>query len=103
MLWNDEFYYSKTTGGVTYADGTPFTVPTDAAGVATISSTTALRAPVVGATNTQLTVAMMSDRTSPYYAYGLGGTTEANGRITNNSVLSFSLTPTSSPKAGCGA
>ncbi len=103
MLWNDEFYYSKTTGGVTYADGTPFTVPTDAAGVATVSSTNALRAPVVGATNTQLTVAMMSDRTSPYYAYGLGGTTEANGRITNNSVLSFSLTPTSSRKAGCGA
>jgi outer membrane receptor protein involved in Fe transport len=87
LLWNDEFYYNKTTGGVTYADGTPFLVPTDTAGVNTVSGVNGLRAPVVGATNTQLTVAMMSDKTSPYYAYGLGGTTQTNGRVANNSVL----------------
>ena len=87
LLWNDEFHYNKATGGVTFSDGTPFMVPTDAAGVATVNSTSALRAPVVGATNTQLTVAMMSDITSDYYAYGRGGTTQVNGRIANNSVL----------------
>lgn len=87
LLWNDEFYYNRTTGGVTYSDGTPFLVPTDAAGVAQVNSTSALRAPVAGATNTQLTVVMMSDPTSDYYAYGRGGTTQVNGRIANNSVL----------------
>ncbi len=87
LLWNDEFYYNKTTGGVTFADGTPFTVPTDAAGVAQVNSTNGLRAPVVGATNTQLTVAMMSDPNSDYYAYSRGGTVQPNGRIANNSVL----------------
>ena len=87
LLWNDEFYYNKTNGGVTFSDGTPFMVPTDAAGVSTVNSTGGLRAPVVGATNTQLTVAMMSDINSDYYAYGKGGTTQPNGRIANNSVL----------------
>ncbi len=87
LLWNDEFHYNKATGGVTYSDGTPFMVPTDAAGVAQVNSTSALRLAPIGATNTQLTVAMMSDPTSDYYAYGRGGTTQVNGRITNNSVL----------------
>ncbi len=87
LLWNDEFFYNKATGGVTYSDGTPFLVPTDTAGVALVNSTSALRTAPVGATNTQLTVAMMSDRTSDYYAYGKGGTTQVNGRIANNSVL----------------
>ena len=100
MMWNDEFYYNRATGGVTYANGTPFTVPTDAAGLATVNSTTALRAPVVGATNTQLTVAMMSDRTNPYYAYGLGGTTETNGRITQNSTLFRALRYFQIPEGG---
>jgi outer membrane receptor for ferric coprogen and ferric-rhodotorulic acid len=87
LLWNDEFHYNKTTGGVTFSDGSPFMVPTDAAGIATVNSTGALRAPVVGAANTQLTVAMMSDSNSDYYAYGRGGTTQPNGRVVNNSVL----------------
>jgi outer membrane receptor protein involved in Fe transport len=88
IQWNDEFYYNRTTGGVTYADGTPFMVPTDTAGVAQVASANGLRAPVVGATNTQLTVAMMSDPNSDYYAYGRGATQhQPNGRITNNSVL----------------
>ncbi len=87
MLWNDEFAYNKATGGVTYTDGTPFIVPIDAAGIATVNTSTTLRAPVVGATNTQLTVAMMSDPTSPYYAYGQGGTVNPNGQITVNSTV----------------
>lgn len=87
MLWNDEFHYTKTNGGVTYADGTPFLVPTDAAGIATVNATSALRAPVGGASNAQLTLAMMSDPASPYYAYGQGGTTNANGQITANTTV----------------
>ncbi|MEO7319347.1 MAG: TonB-dependent receptor, partial [Chthoniobacteraceae bacterium] len=87
MLWNDEFHYNKATGGVTYSDGTPFTVPTDAAGIAALSTTTALRAPIIGATNAPLTVAMMNDRNSPYYAYGQGGNTTVSGQIAGNSVL----------------
>jgi len=67
-------------------DGTPFIVPTDAAGVAQANSTSALRLAPVGATNTQLTIAMLSDPASDYYAYGRGGTTQVNGRLTNNSV-----------------
>ncbi len=87
MLWNDEFYYNKQTGGVTYADGAPFLVPTDAASIALVNAASTLRAPVAGATNTQLTIAMMSDRNSPYYAYGQGGNVEPNGRITSNSTV----------------
>lgn len=87
LLWNDAFFYNKSTGGVTYSDGTPFMVPTDAAGVAQVNSTSALRLAPTGATNTQLTVAMMSDAASDYYAYGKGGVTQSNGRIANNSVL----------------
>jgi hypothetical protein len=86
-LWNDEFHYNRSTGGITYEDGAPFMVPTDTAGIAAVNGTSNLRAPVVGATNTQLTLAMMSDRSSPYYAYGQGGTTEPNGRITQNSTV----------------
>jgi outer membrane receptor for ferric coprogen and ferric-rhodotorulic acid len=87
LLWNDEFQYNRATGGVTYTDGTPFLVPTDPAGIATVNGTSALRAAVVGATNTQLTIGMMSDRNSPYYAYGQGSTQQTNGRITNNSTV----------------
>ena len=86
LLWNDEFAYNKATGGVTYTDGTPFIVPTDAAGVAQVNSTSALRTAVVGATNTQLTIGMLSDPTSPYYAYGAGSPQQVNGRIANNSI-----------------
>lgn len=88
LLWNDEFHYNRTTGGVTYGDGAPFLVPTDPAGITTVNQTNALRAPVVGAANTQLTVAMMSDPNSPYYAYGQGTAQHnSNGRITNNSTV----------------
>jgi outer membrane receptor for ferric coprogen and ferric-rhodotorulic acid len=87
LLWNDEFHYNKSTGGVTYSDGTPFMVPTDAGGIATVNTTNTQRAPVVGATNSQLTIAMMSDPANPYYAYGQGGTMNPNGQITANSVV----------------
>jgi outer membrane receptor for ferric coprogen and ferric-rhodotorulic acid len=87
LLWNDEFHYNRSTGGVTYADGTPFLVPTDPAGITAVNQTNALRTAVSGATNTQLTLAMMSDRTNPYYAYGQGANQQTNGRITNNSTV----------------
>lgn len=87
LLWNDEFHFNRATGGVTYADGTPFLVPTDPAGITAVNQTSALRAPIVGATNTQLTLAMMSDRNSPYYAYGQGSAQQTNGRIANNSTV----------------
>lgn len=87
MLWNDEFFYNKATGGVTYADGTPFMVPTDTAGRAAVNGTSTLRAPVEGTTNSQLTIAMMNDPTNPYYAYGQGGTVQPNGRIAPNSLV----------------
>jgi hypothetical protein len=87
LLWNDEFHFNRATGGVTYSDGTPFMVPTDPAGVTAVNQTNALRTAVAGASNTQLTIGMMSDPTNPYYAYGLGAAQQANGRITNNSTV----------------
>ncbi len=87
IVWNDDFYYNKSTGGVTYANGAPFLVPTDAVGVALVNALTTLRDPVVGAQNAQLTLAMMNDRTNPYYAYGQGGTTTVNGQLLTNSAV----------------
>ncbi len=87
ILWNDDFYYNKSTGGVTYANGTPFLVPIDAAGVALVNAVTTLRDPMVGAQNAQLTLAMMNDRTNPYYAYGQGGTPTVNGQLLTNSTV----------------
>ena len=87
IVWNDDFHYNKSTGGVTYANGTPFLVPTDAAGVAVVNAVTTLRDPVVGAQNAQLTLAMMNDRNNPYYAYGQGGTTTVNGQLLTNSTV----------------
>ena len=99
LLWNDEFF-RDANGGVTYRNGAPFMVPTDAAGIAQVNSTNALRAPVVGATNTQLTVAMMSDPNSDYYAYGRGSPQQVNGRIANNSVVFRALRWFNSPVNG---
>ncbi len=95
LLWNDEFYYNKTTGGVTYADGTAFMVPTDSAGVTAISKVNGASAPIVGKTNTQLTVNLMSSSTwidplsgqsapNPYYVYANSTSTSLNGAITSN-------------------
>jgi outer membrane receptor protein involved in Fe transport len=100
ILWNDAFYYSKSTGGVTYADGSPFMVPTDSAGISSVKSANALRAPVVGKTNAQLTIAMMSDPTNDYYAYGKGAAVNANGRITANSVVYRALKWFNNPVSG---
>ena len=102
MLWNDEFAYNRATGGVTYTDGAPFLVPTDAAGLATLNTTTTLRAPVVGAENTQLTLGMMNDPANPYYAYGQGGTVQPNGRITANSLAFRALRYFQVPAASGG-
>ncbi len=87
ILWNDEFYYNKASGGVTYSDGSPFLVPTDEAGIAQLNSTSTLRDPILGSRPAQLTLAMMNDRNSPYYAYGQGGTVTVNGQLPTNSTV----------------
>jgi outer membrane receptor protein involved in Fe transport len=87
ILWNDEFHYNKSTGGVTYSNGTPFLVPTDPAGLTLLNTTSTLRDPIAGTSPTQLTIAMMNDRTNPYYAYGQGGTTTVNGQLPTNSLV----------------
>jgi outer membrane receptor protein involved in Fe transport len=84
MLWNDEFYYNKATGGVTYADGSPFMVPTDTAGISAVSKLTSAAVPVVGTTNTQLTLTMMGDATGSYYVYQNASNLPINGQITSN-------------------
>lgn len=86
MLWNDDFY-RNSAGGVTYKNGDPFLVPVDATGVTAVSRLTAESAPVAGTTQQQLTVAMLSDPTSDYYAYGKGGNVTANGALLVNSVV----------------
>lgn len=88
LLWNDEFYYNKSTGGVTYANGAPFMVPTDAASVAKVSKLGSLATPISGATNVQLTLGMMDDPNSDYYVYGKGNNVvPLNGQITSNSTV----------------
>jgi outer membrane receptor protein involved in Fe transport len=84
MLWNDEFFYNKSTGGVTYADGSPFVVPTDTAGITAVGKLSSAAAPVVGTTNTQLTLTMMSDPTNSYYVYQNASGIPLNGQITTN-------------------
>jgi len=60
QLYNDQFH-ENSSGGVTYADGTPvYVLPTYNSKTPVVSSTTAGAIP--------LTVAMMNTSTSPYYA-----------------------------------
>jgi outer membrane receptor protein involved in Fe transport len=87
ILWNDEFHYNRTTGGVTYSNGTPFLVPTDDASITQLNTTSTLREPITGPSPVQLTLAMMNDRSSPYYAYGQGGTVTVNGQLPTNSLV----------------
>ena len=99
LFWNDDFY-RDSAGRVTYANGAAFMVPTDTAGVAQVNSSNALRAPVVGATNTQLTVAMMSDPASDYYAYGKAGAEAVNGKMLANSIVYRALRWFNQPVGG---
>ena len=84
LLWNDQFYLKN--GAVTYQDGTPFTVPTDAATIA--ARVASLNAQINPATIQSLgtwaplTLAMMNDRTNPYWAQPA----DDNGRLQTSNL-----------------
>lgn len=75
ILYNDQFYTNGKPGGtgaVTYNDGSPFMVPTDAADIKKLTTIRGQTNPgtfLVGMPTEQLTTAMMSDPNSPYYAW----------------------------------
>lgn len=86
ILWNDDFYVRN--GTVTYQNGTPFLVPIDASVITPTITTlnaqtdpTALQARV-GGTWVPLTIAMMNDRTNPYWAQPA----DDNGRLLASNV-----------------
>ena len=91
MLWNDQFFLKNDT--VTYKDGTPLLVPTDAPTIAARIAT--LNANVNPSTlqNTgtwqPLTLAMMNDPKGPYWSQPIDG----NGTLTSGTnvrrVLQF--------------
>jgi outer membrane receptor for ferric coprogen and ferric-rhodotorulic acid len=78
MLYNDQFY-TDGKGNVTYANGQPFLVPTDTAGLTALGKQTTRVDPSSAAaykasTFVPLTLQMInnSDPTNPYYAFGQG-------------------------------
>ena len=91
LLYNDQFF-TDGKGNVVYANGQPFMVPTNPSGVK-VGSKTGLNnqsTPVDpttltgGGTMEQLTVAMLNDINSPYYAFGQG--TAAASQPLNGSI-----------------
>lgn len=100
MIWNDEFYYDKATGGVTYANGDPFIVPTDSRSITQVSRLNKESAPIAGTTNEQLTLAMLNDPNSEYYAYGLGSEQTPNGQLRYNSTVYRALRWFNKPVGG---
>lgn len=82
IFYNDEFH-TDGRGGVTYADGTPLLVTVDPAQQANPA-----------APRQQLTVAMMNNRSSPYFAV----LDPDSGQITNATALRLTTTsPTGAP------
>ncbi len=86
LLWNDDFYVRN--GGVTYQNGTPVLVPTTPT-VVTPTITTLNRQvdpatlqAQVGGTWEPLTLAMMNDRTNPYWA----NPADDNGRLQTSNL-----------------
>ncbi|MBL9185935.1 MAG: TonB-dependent receptor plug domain-containing protein [Opitutaceae bacterium] len=81
LLWNDQFHVRN--GTVTYQNGTPLLVPTTPT-ITTLNrqvDPAALQAQV-GGTWEPLTLAMMNDRTSPYWAQPA----DDNGRLQTSNV-----------------
>ena len=75
ILYNDQFY-TDASGNVLYANGQPFLVPSDPVNL-TIggkkglnNQSTPVNPATYGVAMQQLTVAMMNNPASPYYAYG---------------------------------
>ncbi len=101
ILWNDQFFVRG--GAVTYQNGTPFLVPTDAAVItARIASLNAQIDPATIqnlGTWAPLTVAMMNDRTGPYWAQPV----DDNGRLPASNlrrVLQFFVGPNGTALTG---
>ena len=84
MLWNDQFFVKN--GAVTYQNGAPFLVPTTpsviTANVATLNRQTDPATLQGQGTWEPLTVAMMNDKTGPYWAQPA----DDNGRLQTSNV-----------------
>ena len=101
LLWNDQFFVRN--GAVTYQNGTPFMVPTDAAVItARINGLNAQVDPaaiLAQGTSAPLTIAMMNDRAGPYWAQPA----DDNGRLQTSNlrrVLQFFVGPNGTALTG---
>ena len=101
MLWNDQFFVKN--GAVTYQNGTPFLVPTDPAvitsRIATLNAQVDPAAILAQGATAPLTVAMMNDRTGPYWAQPA----DDNGRLQTSNlrrVLQFFVGPNGTALTG---
>ncbi len=101
LLWNDQF--SVRNGAVTYQNGTPFFVPTDAAvitaRIATLNAQVDPAAILAQGATAPLTLAMMNDRSGPYWAQPA----DDNGRLPASNlrrVLQFFVGPNGTALTG---
>ena len=101
MLWNDQFFVRS--GAVTYQNGTPFLVPTTptvvTANIATLNRQIDPATIQNQGTWEPLTVAMMNDRTGPYWAQPA----DDNGRLPASNlrrVLQFFVGPNGTALTG---
>ena len=101
MLWNDQFFVRN--GAVTYQNGAPFLVPTTpsviTANIATLNRQTDPATLQGQGTWEPLTVAMMNDRTGPYWAQPA----DDNGRLQTSNlrrVLQYFVGPNGTALTG---
>jgi outer membrane receptor protein involved in Fe transport len=101
MLWNDQFFVKN--GAVTYQNGTPFLVPTTpsviTANVAALNRQTDPATLQGQGTWEPLTVAMMNDKTGPYWAQPA----DDNGRLQTSNlrrVLQYFVGPNGTALTG---
>jgi len=87
ILYNDQFY-TDGKGNVTYGNGQPFMVPVNpGTNVSSISSPTNPTSLLASGPTEQLTTAMISNPTNPYYAYGVGNAQSPGGQLTGTYVV----------------
>jgi outer membrane receptor for ferric coprogen and ferric-rhodotorulic acid len=89
LLYNDQFYTDSAKTAVTYNDGTPFLVPadTDTAGLANLNKLalgTKVDPTTLSTSLVPLTLAMINDPNSNYYAFGKG--TASTNQPQNGSI-----------------
>jgi len=101
ILWNDQFHVRS--GNVAYQNGTPFLVPTTptviTANIATLNRQIDPATIQSQGTWTPLTIAMMNDPTSPYWAQPA----DSNGRLETSNVrrvLQYFVGPNGSALTG---